>query len=190
MNDTPRHILYDILLKRDARYDGKMFFAVTSTGIFCRPICPARKPKPENVLYFSDADAPRIARFRACKRCRPETRPGSPAWKGTEATIIRAMRILARGDSPDSMAELADELGVSDRHLRRLFQKHLGRSPIEIRNENRLNLAEAMLTDPTSQIADIAFASGFKSLRRFNTAFRQHYKISPSEWRTANGHTL
>ena len=189
MNDTPRHILYDILLKRDARYDGKLFFAVTSTGIFCRPVCPARKPNPENVLYFSDADAPQLAGFRACKRCRPETRPGSPAWKGTEATIMRAMRLLARGDCPESMTQLAEELGVSDRHLRRLFQKHLGKTPVEVRNENRLKLAEAMLADPASHIMDVALAAGFNSLRRFNTVFKKHHGVPPSEWRENHGPT-
>ncbi len=183
MNTTPRHILYEVLLKRDERYDGQLFFAVTSTGIFCRPICPAPKPKPETVLYFSDADTPIIAGFRACKRCRPETRPGSPAWNGTATTVTRAIRLLAKGDAPENMQQLAEALGVTDRHLRRLFQKHLQKTPIQVRNENRVKLAETLLCEQTHSIADIAYASGFNSLRRFNTVFKNHHGVSPSEWR-------
>ncbi len=183
MNTAPRHILYEILVNKDARYDGQLFFAVTSTGIFCRPICPARKPNPENVLYYPDAETPILAGFRACKRCRPESRPGSPAWAGTGATVTRALRILARGDCPENMEELADELGVTARHLRRLFQKHLGKTPTEVRNSNRIKLAETLLHDKEASITDIAFASGFGSLRRFNSVFKNHHNQSPTQWR-------
>lgn len=189
MTNEPRHILYEALVNRDKRYDGQLFFGVTSTGIYCRPICPAPKPKPENVLYFSDSDTAQLAGFRACKRCRPEARPGSPAWEGTGATISRALRLLARGDGPDSLAALADKLGVSDRHLRRLFQAHLGKSPMEIKMENRLGLATSLLSEPDSRIADVAYAAGFQSIRRFNDAFKASYNMSPSDWRDQNVHT-
>lgn len=183
MNAQPRHILYDALVNRDARFDGKLFFAVTSTGIYCRPVCPAPKPKPENVLFFADAETAALAGFRACKRCRPEARPGSPAWEGTKATVTRALRLLAGTDAPESVIELADKLGVTDRHLRRLFKTHLGKSPMEVKQENRLSLAKTLLKDSDANIADIAFAAGFGSLRRFNDAFKQATGLPPSDWR-------
>ena len=181
-NESP-HLLYQALLNRDERFDGKLFFAVTSTGIYCRPICPAPKPKPQNVLYFADAKTAALAGFRACKRCRPESRPGSPAWEGTKATVSRALRLLAGTNSPDNLTELADKLGVTDRHLRRLFKQHLDKSPMDVRQENRLSLATTLLADSDGSIADIAYASGFQSLRRFNDVFKGEFGIPPSEWR-------
>lgn len=178
-----RHMLYEALLKRDARYDGKLFFAVTSTGIYCRPICPAPKPKPQNVLYYADAKTAALAGFRACKRCRPESRPGSPAWQGTKATVSRALRLLAEPEGPESLEALSDKLGVTDRHLRRLFQEHLGKSPMDVKQANRLSLATTLLADPEAPIADVAFASGFQSLRRFNDVFKREYGVPPSKWR-------
>jgi AraC family transcriptional regulator of adaptative response / DNA-3-methyladenine glycosylase II len=186
MTHNDRHILYKALLNRDDRYDGKLFFGVTSTGIYCRPICPAPKPKPQNVLYFADSDTAALAGFRPCKRCRPEARPGSPAWQGTKATISRALRLLAQVDGPESLAELADRLGVSDRHLRRLFNKHLGKAPMTVKQENRLSIAETLLKTPNASMPDIAYSAGFGSLRRFNDAFRGHYGVSPSQWREEN----
>ncbi len=183
MTNTDRHILYEVLLNRDSRYDGKLFFGVTSTGIYCRPICPAPKPKPQNVLYFADSDTPRLAGFRPCKRCRPEARPGSPAWQGTKATISRALRLLAQPEGPESLAELADKLGVTDRHLRRLFQQHLGKPPMAVKQANRLSIATTLLRDIHAPMPDIAFSAGFGSLRRFNDAFRAHFGVSPSKWR-------
>lgn len=183
MNTQPRHILYEALLTRDSRYDGRIFFGVTSTGIYCRPICPARKPKPENVLYFSTAHTAELAGFRACKRCRPESRPGSPAWEGTGATISRALRLLAEGDGPENLADLAEKLGISDRHLRRLFKEHLGKSPMDIKTENRLGLAISLLGEDENAVSDVAYAAGFQSLRRFNDAFKTAYQMSPTAWR-------
>lgn len=181
--NTNPHLLYQALLTRDERFDGKLFFAVTSTGIYCRPVCPAPKPKPQNVLYFADAKTAAMAGFRACKRCRPESRPGSPAWEGTKATVSRALRLLAGTDGPESLTDLAEKLGVTDRHLRRLFHKHLGKSPMDVRRENRLSLATTLLMDSDGSIADIAYASGFQSLRRFNDVFKETYKMPPSQWR-------
>ena len=186
MSKPDRHILYEALLTRDARYDGKLFFGVTSTGIYCRPICPAPKPKPENVIYFAGSDLARLAGFRPCKRCRPEARPGSPAWQGTGATVSRAVRLLAQGDAPDSLAALADRLGVTDRHLRRLFQKHLGKTPMAVRHANRMAIAKALLKERDATMADIAFAAGFGSLRRFNDSFKKSHGVSPGQWRQDN----
>ncbi len=188
MNTQPRHILYEALVTRDKRYDGHLFFGVTSTGIYCRPVCPAPKPKIENVLYFSDATTAQLAGFRACKRCRPESRQGSPAWEGTGATVSRALRLLTKSDGPESLSLLANTLGVSTRHLRRLFKTHLGKSPMEVKMTNRLGLAISLLSDEEASIADIAYASGFRSLRRFNDAFKSAYKVSPSQWRHYNAH--
>ncbi len=183
---APKHILYNALKTRDQTYDGQLFFAVTSTGIYCRPICPAPKPKPENVLYYASSDIAQMAGFRACKRCRPETRPGSPAWEGTGATVKRALRILASPNGPETLEALADSLGLSTRHVRRLFIEHLGKPPQEVRTENRLRLAKAMLKKSNENIADIAYASGFNSLRRFNDAFKHALEQTPSEWRKDN----
>ena len=183
MEQTPRHILYEALSSRDAAFDGKLFFGVTSTGIYCRPVCPAPKPKPENVLYFADAGAALVAGFRPCKRCRPESKPGSPAWALTGATVSRALRLLAQGDGPGSMVDLASKLGVTDRHLRRLFNKHLGQSPMAVVSENRLKLAQTLLKEPDLKVADIAYAAGFSSLRRFNDAFKAHTGLPPRQWR-------
>ncbi|GHF19694.1 hypothetical protein GCM10017044_13060 [Kordiimonas sediminis] len=178
------HILYTALLTRDQNYDGKVYFGVTSTGIYCRPVCPANKPKPENILYFNTSDQAQDAGFRACKRCRPESRPGSPAWEGTKSTVQRALRLLAAGE--EDIPALADKLGVTDRHLRRLFVQHLGQSPKEVQLQNRLELALEMLAVSQAPISDIAYSAGFRSLRRFNDAFKQHTGTSPSQWRKQN----
>lgn len=188
MTEHDRHILYEAVVSRDSQYDGKLFFGVTSTGIYCRPVCPAPKPKPQNVLYFADSETAAMAGFRPCKRCRPEARPGSPAWQGTKATISRALRLLAQGEGPESLTELADCLGVTDRHLRRLFKQHLGKSPMEVKQENRLRLAITLLKNPEATIPDVAYASGFGSLRRFNDAFKTTYGTSPTQWRDKHAH--
>ncbi len=182
-----RHVLYEALLTRDKRFDGHVYFGVTSTGIFCRPICPAPKPKFKNVLFFSDSKTALLAGFRACKRCRPEARPGSPAWEGTKTTVSRALRLLAQSDGPESLRELADKLGVTDRHLRRLFHEHVGKSPIAVKTDNRLSLARTLLAGSDASIADVAFSSGFGSLRRFNDAFKAAQNTTPTKWRETNG---
>ena len=183
------HILYQALVNRDKRYDGHFYFGVTSTGIYCRPICPANKPKAENVLFFTDAEDAARAGFRACKRCRPESRPGSPAWQGTEASVKRALRLIAEGFLEHrSLEELADKLGISDRHLRRLFDQHLGKSPITVASERRIDIAKGLLSSSEHAVADIAYASGFSSLRRFNDSFKKATGLPPSQWRKRNSH--
>lgn len=179
-----RDILYQALLHRDVRLDGRLFFGVTSTGIYCRSICPARKPKPDNVVFFLDGDTAREAGFRPCKRCRPDSRPGSPAWQGTGATIRRALRLLSDAEAPETIGALAERLGISDRHLRRLFQRHLGRSPFEIAHEHRLATARMQLAATDDRIADIAHAAGFGCLRRFNDAFRKAHGQTPEPMET------
>jgi AraC family transcriptional regulator of adaptative response / DNA-3-methyladenine glycosylase II len=168
---------------RDARFDGRFFIAVVTTGIYCRPICPARTPLKKNVRHYPTAAAAEAAGFRPCKRCRPETSPGTPAWSGTSATVARALRII---DETPSLDNLASRLGVTDRHLRRLFEEHLGAPPIAILQTRRLHLARTLLRETSLPIADVAFGAGFESVRRFNDAVRKAYGCTPSELRGKN----
>ena len=168
---------------RDARFDGRFFIAVVTTGIYCRPICPAPPALRKNVRYYPTAAAAEAAGFRPCKRCRPETSPGTPAWSGTSATVARALRII---DETPSLDHLASRLGVTDRHLRRLFEEHVGASPIAILQTRRLHLARTLLRETALPIADVAFGAGFESVRRFNDAIRKAYGCTPSELRGKN----
>ncbi len=183
-------ICYRALRTRDARFDGRFFIGVRTTGIYCRPVCPARTPLRKNVRFFACAAAAEAAGFRACRRCRPETSPGTPAWLGTSSTVSRALRLIHEGylDEHDVDA-LGARLGVGERHLRRLFDEHLGASPIEVALSRRLHLAKRLLDDTAMPIADIAFASGFSSVRRFNDAFTKTFRRAPREIRgdEANG---
>jgi AraC family transcriptional regulator, regulatory protein of adaptative response / DNA-3-methyladenine glycosylase II len=169
---------------RDARFDGKFFIAVTSTRIYCRPICPARSPKDENVRYYATAAAAEAAGFRPCLRCRPEASPGTPAWSGTSSVVSRALRLIGEGAlDGDGVEKLADRLGVTDRHLRRLFVQHLGATPIEVALTRRVHFAKKLLDETRLPIAQIAFAAGFGSLRRFNGEMRRTFSRTPTELR-------
>ena len=180
------HFLYQVLLKRDPAYDGKFFICVKTTGIYCRSICPARKPKFENCEFVKTRAEAEAKGFRACKRCRPETAPGSPAWKGTGASVSRALKILNQqtGDGL-TIANLAEKLGLGERHLRRLFKDHLGVSPKELLQERRLNIARRMLIEETSPVSRLAFLSGYSSIRRFNDAFKKEFGTTPTQFRAA-----
>lgn len=180
-NLTSRDIA-QILARRDARYDGRLYFGVTTTGIYCRPVCPAR-PKPENVKPFRSLSEAERAGFRPCLRCRPDFAPGSALFDGTASTVSRALRLIEASDEELSVAVLAGKLGMTDRHLRRLFDEHLGSSPVEILQSHRLHFAQRLLRESSRSVSDIAFASGFKSLRRFNEAFQELYKRTPSSFR-------
>jgi AraC family transcriptional regulator of adaptative response / DNA-3-methyladenine glycosylase II len=179
---------YRAVLSRDGRFDGRFFTAVTTTGIYCRPICPARPPKFDNVRFYACAAAAQDAGFRPCRRCRPETSPGTPAWLGTSATVSRALRLIASGalDSGD-VDELASRLGVGSRHLRRLFDEHLGASPIAIAQTRRTHFASRLIEETDLPMTEISLASGFSSLRRFNTSIRETFARSPSEIRGRRG---
>ncbi len=183
---TENEIYYKALLGRDPAFDGKFFVCVKTTGIFCRSICPARKPHFHNCDFVHTREEAAALGFRACKRCRPETAPGSPAWKGTGATVSRALKILSQqtGDGL-TIKILADKCGMGERHLRRLFQDHLGVSPQELLAERRLNLACRMLIEDDIPISRLAFQAGYSSIRRFNDAFKKEYGVSPSEFRAA-----
>ena len=173
-------------LSRDARFDGRFFVCVTTTGIFCRPICPAPPPKPRNVRFYPTAAAAAEAGFRPCLRCRPETSPGTPVWQGTSTTVSRALKLISTGALDEgSVEELSDTLGVTSRHLSRLFLKHLGASPIAVAQTRRLQNAKKLLDETGLSMTDVALSSGYGSLRRFNAAFQKMYGRPPSQLRKA-----
>jgi AraC family transcriptional regulator, regulatory protein of adaptative response / DNA-3-methyladenine glycosylase II len=178
---------YRIIQARDARFDGKFFTGVTSTGIYCRPICPARTPKRENVRFFSCAAAAEAAGFRACKRCRPETAPGTPAWNGTATTVRSALRFVAGGFLDEHpVTELATLLGMGERHLRRLFVEHLGVAPAAIALSRRAHFAARMLRDTDLPVSHVALSAGFGSIRQFNDVFRLVFGEPPGAVRRAH----
>ena len=171
-------------MARDARFDGRLFIAVLSTGIYCRPICPSPHARRENVRYFGTAEEAVAAGFRACRRCRPEAAPGTPRWNGTASTVSRALRLIEEGAlREESLEDLARRLGVSGRQLHRLFGAHLGASPIEIAKAWRLNSAVRILRDSELPMGQVAVASGFRTVRRFNDAVRARYGRTPSDLR-------
>ena len=175
---------YRALKARDARFDGLFFTAVRSTGIFCRPVCPARTPLRRNVEFFPNAPAAQAAGYRPCLRCRPEVSPDLPVSAGTSTTVNRALRLINEGAlDTGSAAELAERLGLTDRHLRRLFLEHVGVPPIVVAETRRILFAKKLITETSLPFADIAFASGFQSLRRFNEAMRATYERNPKELR-------
>ena len=169
---------------RDPRFDGKFFIAVTSTGIYCRPICPVRSPKRVNIRYYRTAAAAAEAGFRPCRRCRPEAAPGTPAWLGTSAVVRRALRLIDDGCLDEGSVEaLAAHLGMGSRHLDRLFAEHVGASPIAVAQTRRLHFAKRLLDETDLPITEIALAAGFGSVRRFNDAFHSTYGRPPREVR-------
>jgi AraC family transcriptional regulator, regulatory protein of adaptative response / DNA-3-methyladenine glycosylase II len=174
---------YQAMLARDHRFDGKFFVGVKTTGIYCRPICPA-KPKRENVEFFPNHLAAERAGYRPCLRCRPESAPQSPAWIGKSALVQRAIKSLNDQDTMDlNEDQFADRFGVTARHLRRLFTEEIGKTPKQLSFENRLNLARKLITETALPISEVAFAAGFQSLRRFNDAFKDRFKKNPTEIR-------
>jgi AraC family transcriptional regulator of adaptative response / DNA-3-methyladenine glycosylase II len=178
-------------LARDSRFDGRFFVGVITTGIYCRPVCPAVAPKSENVTFFPSAAAAGEAGFRPCLRCRPECAPGTPAWSGTSTTVRRGLRLIAGGALDDGGVEkLSDRLGVTSRHLRRLFTKHLGASPLAVAHTQRLHFAKRLIDETRLPMSHISTAAGYGSVRRFNDTFRKTYGKSPRELRKAgDGHT-
>lgn len=180
---TNAEVYYKAVLTKDHRFDGKFFVAVKTTGIYCRPICPAT-PKRENCEFFSSPLAAEKAGYRPCLRCRPESAPRSPAWIGKSAVVQRAVKVLAAQEAIDlNEDKFAARFGVSARHLRRLFNEEIGKTPKQLSLENRLNLARKLMTETGLPIAEVAFAAGFNSIRRFNDAFKDRFKRSPSEIR-------
>jgi AraC family transcriptional regulator of adaptative response / DNA-3-methyladenine glycosylase II len=173
---------------RDPRFDGRFYVGVKSTGIYCRPVCPARPPKAENVTFYRSAAAASEAGFRPCLRCRPEAAPGTPAWCGTSTTVTRALRLIHEGAlDQSSVTALADRLGITSRHLGRLFQRHLGASPLAVAQTRRLQFAKKLIDETRLSMTEVAMAAGYGSLRRFNDHFRQVYQRPPSALRGGAG---
>lgn len=180
-----QHEIYErARLSRDARFDGQFFVGVRTTGIYCRPICPAVPPKSENVAFYPSAAAACEAGFRPCLRCRPECAPGTPAWSGTSTTVRRGLRLISGGALDDgSIEQLAERLGVTSRHLRRLFSKHLGASPLAVAHTQRLHFAKRLIDQTNLPMTHVATAAGYGSVRRFNDTFRKTYGRSPRDLR-------
>ncbi len=171
-------------LSRDARFDGQFYVAVKTTGIFCRPICPANPPKEENVEYFVNQAQALQAGYRPCLRCRPDSAPSSWAWKGVETTFLRGLKMIDDGELQGSkLTELSERLGISDRYLRQLFQTHLGMSPKQYALYHQLMFAKQLLHNSHMSVTDIGYACGFNSTRRFNDAFQKVLKLTPSQVR-------
>ena len=182
---TVRNDVYErARLSRDARFDGLFYIGVKTTGIYCRPVCPANPPKTENVRFFPTAAAASEAGFRPCLRCRPECAPGTPAWAGTSTTVKRGLRLIAEGALDDGNIEgLADRLGVTSRHLRRLFNRHLGASPLAVAHTQRLHFAKRLIDQTALSMQEVSAAAGFGSVRRFNDTFLKTYGRTPRELR-------
>ncbi|MGB5490006.1 MAG: AlkA N-terminal domain-containing protein [Woeseiaceae bacterium] len=181
---TTNEIFERARLSRDARFDGRFFVGVKTTGIYCRPICPANAPKSENVVFYRTAASAGEAGFRPCLRCRPECAPGTAAWAGTSTTVQRGLRLIAEGALDDgNMERLADRLGVTSRHLRRLFSKHLGASPLAVAHTQRLHFAKNLIDQTSLPMRDISVAAGFGSVRRFNDTFKKTYGRTPRDLR-------
>jgi AraC family transcriptional regulator, regulatory protein of adaptative response / DNA-3-methyladenine glycosylase II len=179
---------YEAIKTRDARFDGRFFTAVKSTGIYCRPICPARTPGRAKVSFFPFAAAAEEAGFRACRRCRPDRSPDSPDWDWRGDLIGRALRLISSGMADaDGIPGVADRLGVSERHLRRLFVTELGAAPGAVARTHRNQLARRLIEESSMSLSDVAHAAGFASIRRFNQSIREAFGRTPSELRTASG---
>ncbi|KQY84777.1 bifunctional transcriptional activator/DNA repair enzyme AdaA [Brevundimonas sp. Root1423] len=183
-SELDQEACYRAVLTRDARFDGRFFGCVKTTGIYCRPVCPARTPKRENMFFVVTAAAAEEAGFRACLRCRPETAPDMGAWRGTSNTVSRALALIEAGALDEGDVDgLAARLGVGERHLRRLFRQHLGAAPVSVAQTRRVLLAKALIHQTDLSMAQVALASGFGSVRRFNETFQALYERPPSALR-------
>lgn len=177
-------VCYRALASRDARFDGRFFTGVVTTGVYCRPVCPARTPAAANVRFYPCAAAAEAEGFRPCRRCRPDAAPGTPAWQGAPVTVARGLRLIRDGVlDEEGIDRFAARLGLGARQVRRLFEAHVGASPAEVARLRRVHFARTLVDDPTLRLTDIAFAAGFQSVRQFNHAFRQTFKVSPRELR-------
>jgi AraC family transcriptional regulator, regulatory protein of adaptative response / DNA-3-methyladenine glycosylase II len=186
--DLDHNACYRALSQRDSRFDGRFYTAVKTTGIYCRPICAARTPRSENVIFYPSAAAAQEAGYRPCLRCRPETAPDLGAWRGTSNTVSRALSLIELGALDQGNVEaLAERLGLGERQLRRLFRQHLGASPIAVAQTRRVLLAKQLLHETRLPMTEIAFASGFLSVRRFNEAFLALFGRAPGELRRLGG---
>ena len=180
-------VCYTAARSRDPRFDGRFFVAVKTTGVYCRPICPANMPRPENIRFYISASAAEEAGFRPCLRCRPEASPGTPEWQEAYSTVSRALRLIGEGALDEGgVTGLARGLHLSPRHLRRLFVQHLGAPPSAVAQTRRIHFAKKLIDETTLPMAEIAFCAGFSSIRRFNAAIRSAYGLTPTELRQSH----
>ncbi|MER6311564.1 Ada metal-binding domain-containing protein, partial [Streptomyces sp. NPDC001657] len=183
MDDETR---YEAVSSRDARFDGEFFFAVVTTGIYCRPSCPAVTPKRVNVRFFPSAAAAQAAGFRACRRCRPDAVPGSAEWNVRADLVGRAMRFIGDGVvDREGVAGLAQRLGYSARQVQRQLTAELGAGPVALARARRAHTARVLLQTTALPVTELAFAAGFASIRQFNDTMREIYAGTPSELRAA-----
>src|SRR5438094_5855048 len=167
------HACWRATVSRDRRFEGRFVIAVRSTGIYCRPGCPAKMPRQRNVRFYAHAAAAEQAGYRPCLRCRPDSAPGSPAWAGTSATVARALRPIVDGqfgEDERGVEALAARLGIGARHLTRLFAEHVGVAPGAIARTRRVHFARKLVDETALPMAEVALAAGFASVRRFNEA--------------------
>jgi AraC family transcriptional regulator of adaptative response / DNA-3-methyladenine glycosylase II len=192
--DLPgKEVCYRALQSRDTRFDGLIFVGVKSTGIYCRPICPARTAKFENCTFYASAAAAQDAGYRPCLRCRPETAPDVASWRGTSNTVSRALALIGEGGLDGdgaSVEKLAGRLGVGERQLRRLFLQHLGASPISVAQTRRVLFAKQLIHDTRMPMTEVALAAGFSSVRRFNETFQNLFHRPPSALRRKTSATV
>jgi AraC family transcriptional regulator of adaptative response / DNA-3-methyladenine glycosylase II len=181
-------ICWQAVRSRDPRFDGRFFVGATTTRVYCRSVCPVPFAKPNNIVLFPCAAAAEAAGFRPCRRCRPETAPGTPAWAGTSTVVARALRLIWDGAlDAGSVEQLAEQVGIGSRQLRRLFVQHLGVAPIKIASTHRLHFARSLIEQTGMPMAEIALNSGFKSIRQFNHALQTTVGQSPTELRRLRG---
>ena len=179
---------YQAAVSKDPRFDGVFFIGVTSTGIYCRPSCPAITPKRANMRFYRSAAAAQEAGFRACKRCRPDASPGSPEWNIRADMVGRAMRLIADGVvDRDGVEGLARRLGYEQRQVRRLVTAELGAGPLAIARAQRAQTARILTETTALPLSEIAFAAGFASIRQFNATIREVFAVTPTELREARG---
>ncbi len=175
---------------RDPAYDGVFVVALTSTLVYCRPLCPSRLARPEHRRFFTSWEAAEASGYRPCRRCRPDATSGQTPLEAVPRLANTVVDRIASGAlNGQSVAELAATLGTSDRHLRRALKREHGTAPARLAVAQRLRAATALLADPRRSITDVAFASGFGSIRRFNAAFRGQFQMSPTAWRRVQSPT-
>ena len=183
-------LCYKAVQSRDPRFDGRFFTAVLTTGVYCRPVCPAVTPRPENVRFYPSAAAAQEAGFRPCLRCRPEASPGTPEWQETTSLVTRGLRLISEGVLDKAGVDgLAGSLNIGARHLRRLFARNLGAPPVAVAQTRRLDFARRLIDETSLPVTEIAFSAGFSSLRRFNDAFLRTYGRPPSAMRRLRAST-
>jgi AraC family transcriptional regulator of adaptative response / DNA-3-methyladenine glycosylase II len=182
--DSPNNTWHRAVDTRDRAFDGVFFVAITSTRIYCRPVCPSRMARHENRRFFASREAAEDAGYRACRRCRPELSRGDTPLEAVPRLAHKAAAKISGGAlNGQTVKSLAHDLGMSERHLRRALEREIGASPFHLALTQRLRTATQLLSETRTSITRVAYASGFQSLRRFNAAFRENFQMSPSEWR-------